>query len=298
MNLSAMAGDVTYKIGDFELVLPADHPLGVYQRSYRLYDWALGEIARIVAAKYPDATAVDIGANVGDTAATICRHQNIPVLCIEGHPAFLPYLHRNLGCLPAGIDVAECFVGAVAGSVAMENVRAAYGTAGFDSASPASAGGERLAVRPLADILRGYSAFMRPRLLKTDTDGSDFEILQSSIDVLRASMPVLFFEYDPAFRQDGAEAGIRTIEALASIGYRAFCVYDNFGNFMETVRGDAAARFADLSRYLMSHLLFGRQIYYLDVCAFSSADEDLAVQLHAFNSDSIDSSVRRAGRRI
>jgi len=290
--------DIAYRVGDFELLFPADHLLGAYQRNYRLYDWALGEIARFVAAKYPDATAIDIGANVGDTAAAICRHQNIPVLCVEGHPAYLSYLYLNLDRLPGGIEVAESFVGAVAGSVAVENVRTGSGTAALDSAASVPAGGERLPVRLLADILRDHPAFVRPRLLKSDTDGSDFEILLSSIDVLRASMPVLFFEYDPTFRQDGAEAGIRTIEALASIGYRSFCIYDNFGNFMEIVRGDVVDRLADLSRYLMSHLFFGRQIYYLDICAFSSADADLAGQLHEFHSETIDNSIRQAGRRI
>ena len=293
-----MPGDTTYKIGDFELVFPADHLLGTYQSNYRLYDWALGEIARLVVAKYPDATAIDIGANVGDTAAAMCRHQNIPVLCIEGHPSYLPYLRRNLDRLPGGIDVAESLVGAAAGSMAMENFWAADGTAGFDPAAAAPAGGERMPVRPLADILRDHPAFMRPRLLKSDTDGADFEILLSSIPVLRASMPVLYFEYDPTLRQDGVESGIRAIEALVSIGYGSFCVYDNFGNFLENVRRDVVERFVDLSRYLMSHFFFGQQIYYFDVCAFSPADEDLAVQLHEFHSETIDDCIRQAGRQI
>jgi FkbM family methyltransferase len=293
-----MPGETTYRIGAFELMFPADHLLGSYQSNYRLYDWALGEIARLVAAKYPDAAAIDIGANVGDTAAVICRHQNVPVLCIEGHPAYLPYLRRNLDRLPGGIEVAESFVGAAAGSVAVENFWAADGTAGFDNDASVPAGGDRMPVRPLADILHDHPAFMRPRLLKSDTDGADFDILLSAVAVLRTSMPVLFFEYDPTLRQDGAESGIRTIEALASVGYGSFCVYDNFGNFLEIVRRDVVDRFADLTRYLMSHFFFGRQIYYFDVCAFSSEDEDLAAQLHELHSETVDICIRRAGRQI
>jgi hypothetical protein len=34
--------------------------------------------------------------------------------------------------------------------------------------------------------------------------------------------------------------------------------------------------------------LFGRAIYYLDVCAFGAADEDLARQLHALHAAFID----------
>ncbi len=82
----------TYRIGRFELTLPADHPIDRYQKTYRLYDRVLGDIAHAVAAKYPDTTAIDIGANVGDTAALLCRDQDFPVLCIEGSPHFLKYL--------------------------------------------------------------------------------------------------------------------------------------------------------------------------------------------------------------
>jgi FkbM family methyltransferase len=287
--------ETTYKIGNFELVLPADHRLGVYRDNFRLYGWALGEVARFVAAKYPDATAIDIGANVGDTAATICRHQAIPVLCIEGHPDYLPYLRRNLDRLPAGIEVAEAFVGAVAGSVAAGQVRTLGGSAAFDAAKSKPGG---LPVRPLADILREHPAFLRPRLLKTDTDGSDFEILLSATGLLRDALPVLFFEYDPTFREDGAASGKRTIAELVAIGYRSFCVYDNFGNFLEIVRHDPVGRFADLNRYLLSHLFFGRRVLYLDVCAFSSADEDLAAQVHAFHSEIIDNCSLQAGQHI
>jgi len=137
-----VSADVNYRIGDFELVFPADHMLGTYQNTYRLYDWVLGEIARLVVAKYPHATAVDIGANVGDTAAAICRHQSVPVLCIEGHPSYVPYLRRNLERLPSGIEVAESFVGAATGSVAANSMHTAHGTAMFDASvvGPAARG--------------------------------------------------------------------------------------------------------------------------------------------------------------
>src|SRR5437763_793435 len=81
-----------YRIGRFELTLPYDHRIDDYQKGHRLTDAALGEIARIAAGKYPDMTAIDIGANIGDTVAAICRHIDVPVLCVEGHPVFLAFL--------------------------------------------------------------------------------------------------------------------------------------------------------------------------------------------------------------
>jgi FkbM family methyltransferase len=282
------------QIGRFELELPADHALGQYRQHYRLYDWALGEIARFVARKYPDATAVDMGANVGDSAAAICRHQDMPVLCIEGDPVFSAYLRRNLARLPPGIEPVETLVGKASGSVAPQALRRAHGTASLEAAASAPAAGA-LSVQTLAGILDAHPAFSAPRLLKSDTDGADFEILLSSTELLKICHPVLFFEYDPTLRQDGLKASLEAIAALEACGYRSFLIYDNFGNFLEAVHGNPLARFAELNRYLMSHAMFGRQIYYLDVCALSEADRDLAQALVDFHAAFIDERIAEPG---
>ena len=90
-----MPDEKILKIGRFELVLPTDHMLETYKRKFKLYDWILGEVARLVTAKYPDATAIDIGANVGDSAAVLSRHGDMPILCIEGHPTFITFLRDH-----------------------------------------------------------------------------------------------------------------------------------------------------------------------------------------------------------
>ena len=255
----------------------------------------LGEIASRVIRKYADATVIDIGANVGDSAAALCTHQEIPVLCIEGHPLFASYLRHNLSRLPRCIEIAECLVGAPARMVSIENLRTGHGTA---TLIPSLAGDGKigeLPVRPLGDILRDHPRFQRPRLIKIDTDGSDFEILHASIELIQQLRPVLFFEYDPTFHRDGVRTGMQALSELRAAGYGHFLVYDNFGHFMDHISAHAMTRFEDLNRYIMSHLLFGRQICYLDVCAFCAEDADLATQLHQHHRDLIDANMRQAG---
>ena len=284
-----------YRIGRFELLLSGDHLLDRYQRDYRLTDTALGEIVRLAAAKYPDLTAVDIGANVGDTAAVMCRHRDIPVLCVEGHPAFVALLRRNVARLPSGIEIAECLVGP-GGPVSLDRLRKHNGTATLRPASaPAATSAAQIPVRPLADVLREHPRFARPRLIKTDTDGADFDILLSSLDVIGACRPILHFEYKPDIRPDGMAQSIHAIAALGAAGYTRFLVYDNFGNYLEMVEHDAAERFGDLNRYLLSHAIFGRRdIHYLDVCAFGAQDEDLAIQLRDYHRGMVDARIRGA----
>lgn len=269
-----------------------------YQERYRLYDWALGELVPLLLDKYPDATAIDIGANVGDTAALLCRERTIPVLCIEAHPRFLPYLRRNLERLPGGIELVECLVGARPGTVPAASFTAHHGTAMVHGAAVPGADGPGIAVRPLAEIVREHPRFLNARVLKTDTDGSDFEILQSSLEVLSRNRPVLYFEYDPTLRADGARAAAETIAALVQSGYRHFLVQDNFGHFLGRIDTGIEERFAALDRYLFSNLYFGRQIYYYDVCAFSAADQDLCAAMENVHRLLVESALSGDGRRL
>jgi FkbM family methyltransferase len=227
----------------------------------------------------------------------MCRHLDIPVLCVEGHPAFIALLRRNVARLPAGIEIAECLVGPADGPVSTDQLRKHNGTATLRPAlAPADTSAAQIPVRPLADVLRDHPRFGRPRLIKTDTDGADFDILLSSLDVIGACRPILYFEYKPDIRQDGIAQSIQAITALGAAGYTRFVVYDNFGNYLETVEHDAAERFLDLNRYLLSHAIFGhRDIHYLDVCAFGAQDEDLAVQLRDYHRRLLDERIRQAG---
>ncbi len=292
-----MQDEKTYRIGRFELLLPADHMLESYQSRFRLYDSVLGEICRLVVAKYPDLTVIDIGANVGDTAALLCRHQDVPILCIEGNPVFATFLRRNLSHLPAGIEVAQVLVGKASGFVSAGNLKTGSGTASLDAGGATAYSRDQLRIEPLDVILSAHPRFKRSRLLKTDTDGSDFDILISSIDFIRTNLPVLYFEYDPTFRKDGVACGLEVIEQLAAAGYDKMFIYDNFGNFLEFIEWNVTDRMRDLSRFVMSHLLLGRQIYYLDVCAFSDADGDIAADLLQFHRSMIDSHIRLGGWR-
>ncbi|MEY3402197.1 MAG: hypothetical protein RLZZ86_1812, partial [Cyanobacteriota bacterium] len=99
-----------YKVARHNLFFPHNHKLEQYQNTWKLYDRILGIIAKYVFVKYPDTTAIDIGANVGDTAALIQEFQPIPTLCIEGNPEYFSFLERNAQII-GNIEIAYCFIG-------------------------------------------------------------------------------------------------------------------------------------------------------------------------------------------
>ena len=273
--------DKVYRVGRYDLVLPGDHALDRYQQTWRRYDTALGYIAKLVFTKYPDSAAIDVGANVGDSVALIRSYAEVPVLCIEGSPAFVSYLRGNTSRL-ANIDILECFVGTEGAAVDVGQLASARGTTSVVGATRTDpAAGADAPMRSLETILRDHPRYASAKLLKIDTDGFDFAILRTSSEMLARTMPVVHFEYDVCFRPDGEAESIAAITTLVKAGYVHFVVYDNFGNFMSSFSSGVADRFGDFNTCLLSNRVKSGTpaIYYLDVCAFVGPDRDLFDQL-------------------
>jgi FkbM family methyltransferase len=221
----------------------------------------------------------------------------MPTLCIEGVPAFVRYLRHNLGRLPSCIAVEECFVGAQDGYADVSGLNIAGGTASLAHAQNVSGAAPQthVPILSLDSIFKRHPAFATPKLIKLDTDGDDFGIITASRRLFASASAVLYFEYHPSLRQDGPRASLEAISALVDGGYRNFLIYDNFGNLMTRVRRDVVQHFEDLNCYLLSHRLFGPQIYYLDVCAFMAKDEDLCEALYSRQREVVNASARKAG---
>lgn len=200
-----------------------------------LYGEAVGRIAAQVGGP-----VVDVGANVGDTAAAIRAQTDAPILCIEGDAEFFRLLEVNAAQLD-GVELEQAFVDAPAHG----RVERARGTARL------IAGAAAVRTKPLARVLAEHPRFAEPALLKLDTDGMDVPILLANLDLLGRLRPALFFEYDPHL---GAEPVV--FERLREIGYAKMHVYENTGEHAETVSlpgaiheryaGHGGARYADV----------------------------------------------------
>jgi FkbM family methyltransferase len=273
--------DRLYTVGRHRLKLPWDCCLDVYQAKYKRYDWALGEIARETFAKYPKSCAIDIGANVGDSAALICKHQDVPVLCIEGHPRFTAYLRENAVSMP-NITVVECLIGKENAMIPMSSLTAVNGSAHISGGGIPNSHGN-VAMRKLPYLIQDHSEFSGAKLIKIDTDGSDFDVIQSSDSLFVKNRPAIFFEYDPTIRADGPEQSIETIKALNGMGYARFLVYDNFGNLMRLIRENAPEEFSWITEYLLANKRYGPQVGYVDVLALAEHDADICERVIAYS---------------
>lgn len=264
-----------YQVAGFDLYFPDDHLLAQYQTTWHLYDRALGPLTQAIATKYPQMTAIDIGANVGDSAALIQQFQPLPTLCVEGNPEYLEYLAANAEII-SNITIADCFIGATDAAVALEAIASQGGTTSVVDA--VGVDGLLLgSMRTLEGLVQDFPQFQTAKLLKIDTDGFDFAIIQSAHQFIAQAQPILYFEYDIAFAADGRQQALATIDLLVQLGYAKFAIYDNFGNHLITLSGGDRQLFFDLTNYLYSSRYASGQpvIYYFDICAFPAADLDL-----------------------
>ena len=270
-----------YSVAGFNLRLPDDHKLEEYQSVWHLYDRVLGVVAKRIAAKYPQMTAIDIGANVGDSAALIQEFQPVPTLCIEGNPEYLEYLVENAKVV-GNIEIADCFIGNEGSSVTLDEIASYGGTTSILGAVDVE-GVLTVPMVSLQSLLAKFPQFQNSRLLKIDTDGFDFSIIESSKEFLKHVRPVVYFEYDISFAEDDFRQALSALQLLADLGYSKFSIYDNFGNHIVSLNAKDRQYFFDLTNYLLLNRVKSGQpvVYYFDICAFPEIDLDIFDSVYA-----------------
>ena len=241
-----------------KLDLPNDHWLPRILTELPGYRANIGRLAAAVERKYPGCGFIDIGANIGYTAAIVRAHSNSPILCIEGSEFYYDLLKQNVRQLKAEVEL-ECILVDSANaecqdSLGLQNGRAALPKDSNDDAS------KRFA--RLDAILARHLRFQSSKILKIDTNRTDERILERALEWIGAARPVLFWGHNIGRDAAAGGAGLGIFERLLEIGYRDALLFDDTGEFIQTVSLDARQPLADVSDYC-------------DVCAFHEEDLDL-----------------------
>jgi FkbM family methyltransferase len=211
---------VNIECGNFVLNAPQNHSLVQIQKNksqpYR--DQAIGITAKFISEEYPESTIVDIGANIGDTAAVIATYANNPLILVEPSDYYHEILMSNIHKIPNIKKVEKCFI---SGKKSIQGVLKHWGgTASFHESEEE---GQKYNCKLLQDI-----ADMDTRLIKIDTDGYDFSIIRSSIDWLASAQPCLYYENEIRDLVTLHESNELLVE-LHRIGYSFFFVWDGPG---------------------------------------------------------------------
>jgi FkbM family methyltransferase len=252
---------VNYKYHNYTLRLPLSHDYPFNLKANPEYSQNLGIIAQIIQSKYNSAPAIDVGANIGDSAQIISHYtKSMPILCVEGNSTFIPLLNQNTKTLNT-VSIAECFVGETSEIVKPFNY---LGTSRLEKST------EGIQVKTMNEVLTDHPSFENSKLLKIDTDGFDNKIIRASKDFIATSKPIIFFEYDPYFLSKQEEKGYDIFDFLQKLGYMSVLIFDNYGKFMFEVATSEIHILRELTDY------FNRNgSIYMDICGVHQSDTDI-----------------------
>ena len=260
-----------FNIGPYSLACHKGSILPEVYGSNQRWGTELGRLARAVAEIWPCAWCIDVGANVGDTAAVIRCHTEIPVLCIEGDPIVYRYLERNVKQL-GGVETLAAYLDAMPGEISVEVHQRGWNATLAPAWGP---GAETIATATLDDILDSGPTGRSYKLLKIDAEGFDWRVMRGAMRSLEEHRPVISFEYNPQLLLNvGGEPDPEgLLDWLRDLGYTSAVVYDSEGGYLAHANQQSWQTLRDLFNYLETDRHF---IFYYNVCAFPSSEAAFA----------------------
>lgn len=257
-----------YPFGRFSLAIPDDHKLSEIHRTHPFYD-RLSYMALAELLQSAEGAIVDIGANIGDSAAQFRTVCDLPIVCVEGAEEFIACLRYNAPRLGDGVTLVERFV-APAG--AHDGGLRYVAEAGTGFLEPCQAGDQPIeearyiAVGELLEIARAAANGAEPAFIKVDTDGMDAGIVDELLDRVRC--PILF-ECDTVRLPAGATTPWPALFARLDSETEGAVVFDNVGLPLLCVERSVGSVLRDLSGHLhLQRAVTPVRTHYLDVLAF------------------------------
>lgn len=218
------------RVRGIDMLLPRRHALPHFTRGGSPYAVNLVELARLIAEAEDGLCLLDIGANVGDSALLVLDKTHADVVCVEPDPQWIDYLEHNVGALPHVAVEPSVLVGPEDAGASMELVHESVGTSHVQR----STDGSGLPSLTTDELLTKYPQLADVRLVKSDTDGYDVQLVPALARTFLPSKPVLFFEFDPR------PTAVATPElepndiwdVLVDLGYEHALVWDNGGRLI------------------------------------------------------------------
>jgi FkbM family methyltransferase len=241
----------------------------MYQRSSPKYDRFLPHLVKFLKS---GETVIDVGANVGDSLAAMAENNSaVNYICIEPDDTFFHFLTRNISRIKSAISDLKVYpVKSLVGKNVLNAVL--EGKDGTKHAVINKNG--TIQSRTLSEILVDLPSISNIRILKSDVDGFDYDVLDSSLDVMRDHRPMIFFEcqYDCDYQKIGYE---KMLSILEEEGYCDWIVFDNYGECV--ARTSDIKIVVQLIEYVWAQNIGNayRTIYYYDILSVQNKDKGL-----------------------
>lgn len=265
------SGIVTTQVGRFSIQVPGASHLATFYLDHPDYTSQLKALAVILKKKYPGLSAIDIGANVGDTACIIKTAVDIPLLCIEGDDSTFALLQENVRQFQ-NVTAYKLFLGEKTGTMAATFEKAGWNTTIKPDESPNA---QTIKILSLDDFMAAEKVAPGCKLMKIDTEGFDCSIIRGAAKFIRDTLPAITFEYNRDNMEALGEKGTGTLAMLRDLGYSQVAFHDCNGRFFTATTMSNEVLVRDLLGYAD-----GKQgsIYYFDLTMFHRDDDDVALE--------------------
>jgi len=269
-----------YPCGNFLLSFPDDHKLPEIQNSHVLYDRAYSSIITALSEWRPAGTFVDIGANVGDTAAYFRTHATNPIVCVEGGENFLSHLKHNVNVIDEDrIYIVDRFVSPIDGDTISASYVEERGTGYLVLEDEQEL--RSIKTLDLINYARGVG-MGDVTLVKTDTDGMDALIVRDLLD----NHPdfALYFECDYRLTQSLGKPDLwgSILRDLKSRNWSSI-IFDNHGLPMMFMDETNPETIENLQGWIhLQHQIGSVRTHYIDI--FSFPPEAIRAYEHSKNS--------------
>jgi FkbM family methyltransferase len=261
---------VTTQVGRFNIQSPRSSPLRTVYEDFPGHMEQLTTLVRLLKSKYPDLQAIDVGANVGDTACIIKSAADIPLVCIEGDGDIFELLQENVSQFQ-GVTAHKLFLGEKTGDMAVTLENKGWNAA-IRPANQMEA--QTIDITSLDDFLAGRPVSASCKLLKIDAEGFDCSIIRGAGNFLQRMHPVIIFEFNREVMEAIGENGLSTLAMLRRLGYSRVAFHDCTGRFVTDTSLSNELLVMDLLGYADGKFA----PIYLDLTVFHGDDEDAAVE--------------------
>ncbi len=256
------------QLGKYSITMPGNNTLS---RTYALYpdfNRIIGRLAATIAKKYPDMTAVDIGANVGDTIAIIKSFVEVPVVGIEGDEVTFSFLKKNAQQF-SNVSIINSFLGDKKQELKVDLESSGANT----TVIPSESGTNVIAFKTLDEVLSEGFCDRVIKMIKLDIEGFDTIVLRGAYEILKKDHPALFFEYNRDAMKAINEDGLSTILSFAEYGYNKIAFFDYHGRLLLVTPLANTKEISYLHEYAIGK---NNLLGYYDICIFHQHDDALA----------------------
>ena len=248
-----MNRDQIYRRGEYEIIMPSTSRLQEYQKIFPLYDRFLP----VLAGHLESGTIIDVGAHTGDTLVAMAHKCSNSFICIEPSDTFFDYLKKNADKIQLKENQNIKLIKKMAGT----------GNLSGDGSTATIQPTENQVIQSkyiqLDNTTTDYSDIV---LIKSDVDGYDFDVIQSSEKILTQSEPILFWENQILDDFQYKEYG-KFYDFLEEKGYSNLYIFDNFGNLLVEKSNFKTLRDINAYLYNIEKYKATRTFFYTDILA-------------------------------